>query len=249
MNNNFYYIENENKKTFFNIPKLFYDKNSKFHKMSSLSKLIYPLLLNKNINSINNSIYDNKGRIYFDVKLNELSLNLNSTETDIFNSLVELSDYKLLFLLKNNTNKFFRIYLLNIDFNIKNVSTSNKEILSNSKIDLRVKKFLNLHNNLFSYKLSKKNQEYLIDFIKNNDDDYIQLLFENQSEFTKSFSGLKFAIERYKNENILTKESLNLSILNHKKHLDKNCYNNKIKNFKEKNYDYDKLERELLGWE
>ena len=116
MNNNFYYIENENKKTFFNIPKLFYDKNSKFHKMSSLSKLIYPLLLNKNINSINNSIYDNKGRIYFDVKLNELSLNLNSTETDIFNSLIELSDYKLLFLLKiiliNSLEYIFLILIL-----------------------------------------------------------------------------------------------------------------------------------------
>lgn len=114
-NNRFFTLETENRKQFFQVPKQFMNKNSKYYSMSSDSKLLYAILADRNSLSISNGWIDECNRVYFIATIENLMDLTGWGNQKVVKQLKELRKYDLLISEQKGQGKPSWHYLLQIE--------------------------------------------------------------------------------------------------------------------------------------
>ena len=114
--NKFFTLTTEAKNKFYQIPKAFMLENSKYFSMSSMAKLAYGILRDRHCLSISNGWIDEKQRVYFLFKQQEIAklLGISDLKT-VRKYLVELETMGLLYREKQGFHKPDKLYLLQFD--------------------------------------------------------------------------------------------------------------------------------------
>ncbi|HBI7099860.1 TPA: replication initiator protein A, partial [Clostridium perfringens] len=95
-NNRFFTLETETRKQFFQVPKQFMNKDSKYYNMSSDSKLLYAILADRNSLSISNGWIDENNRVYFIATIENLMELTGWGNQKVVKQLKELRKFDLL---------------------------------------------------------------------------------------------------------------------------------------------------------
>lgn len=114
--NKFFTLETESRKIFYQVPKQFMYKESKYFKMNSTTKLLYALLADRNSLSIENNWVDELGRIYFIFTQAELCEYLSIDPKTLRKYIKELESNGLLYRKRQGCNKPDLMYLLQLDY-------------------------------------------------------------------------------------------------------------------------------------
>ena len=114
-NNRFFTLETENRKQFFQVPKQFMNKNSKYYSMSSDSKLLYAILADRNSLSISNGWIDECNRVYFIATIENLMDLTGWGNQKVVKQLKELRKFDLLISQQKGQGKPSWHYLLQIE--------------------------------------------------------------------------------------------------------------------------------------
>ena len=114
--NKFFTLKKKKKNKFYQIPKAFMLENSKYFSMSSMAKLAYGILRDRHCLSISNGWIDEKQRVYFLFKQQEIAklLGISDLKT-VRKYLVELETMGLLYREKQGFHKPDKLYLLQFD--------------------------------------------------------------------------------------------------------------------------------------
>lgn len=115
MNNKFFTLETESRKQFFQVPKQFMNKKSKYYKMTSDSKLLYGILADRNSLSIQNKWIDEENRIYFIATVESLIDLTGWAKQKVIEKLKELRKFDLLISKQKGQGNPSWHYLLQID--------------------------------------------------------------------------------------------------------------------------------------
>ena len=116
MNNNKYFtLETEAKRQFYQIPKQFMIKESKYYSMTSDSKLLYGILADRNSLSIKYKWVDKNNRIYFIATIESLMELTGWANQKVTKHLKELRKFELLESVKKGQGNPSWHYLLQID--------------------------------------------------------------------------------------------------------------------------------------
>lgn len=108
-------LEDKRKEKFFQVPKQFMKKDSKYYRMSSDSKLLYAILVDKNSISIANEWIDENNKVYFIATIEELMELTGWGNQKVIKQLKELRKYNLLNSEKKGQGNPSRHYLLQIE--------------------------------------------------------------------------------------------------------------------------------------
>ena len=192
--NKFFTLETENRRKFYQVPKQFMDKSSKYFNMNLISKLLYGILLDRHSLSIKNNWLDKENRIYFIFIQAELCdlLGVKDPKT-VRKYLKQLEEYNLLYRKKQGKNLPDLLYLLQIDTEQNNISEDNNktgkdspskqgDIPSQDKDD-------SPKNNTKINNIDKNNTKKEKKSIKEINKDIVQINIETNSNL--SFSTLK----------------------------------------------------------
>ena len=114
-NNRFFTVETEARRLFYQVPKQFMLKNSKYYKMTSDSKLLYGILADRNSLSIKNNWIDKENRIYFIATIESLMEITGWGNQKTIKHLKELRKFNLLISKQRGQGKPSLHYLLQIE--------------------------------------------------------------------------------------------------------------------------------------
>lgn len=114
-NNRFFTVETEARRLFYQVPKQFMMKDSKYYSMSSDSKLLYGILADRNSLSMKNNWVDDEQRIYFIMTLEELEGVTGWSKNKVTKQLKELRKYELLISKQKGQGKPSWHYLLQVE--------------------------------------------------------------------------------------------------------------------------------------
>ncbi|EGT4139018.1 replication initiator protein A [Clostridium perfringens] len=271
-NNRFFTLETENRKQFFQVPKQFMNKNSKYYNMSSDSKLLYAILADRNSLSISNGWIDESDRVYFIATIESLMELTGWGNQKVIKQLKELRKYDLLISEKKGQGKPSWHYLLQIEVEkdieeqsyeqkcenhiSRNVEITSQELLKSHCNNTNINN-TNINNTNFSS--SEKDEEevkkileicQLQEFKLSKKDIEALLLVYPFNKIAKGIitaSSTDSTIKNYKGYIV--------SILNDMEKVKKvniNINNKDSKksnsNFTQRDQDMNKLEKDLLGW-
>lgn len=108
-------LESKKREQFFQIPKQFMNKASKYYSMNSDSKLLYAILADKNSISIANEWIDENNKVYFIATIEDLMELTGWGNQKVVKQLKELRKYNLLNSEKKGQGNPSRHYLLQIE--------------------------------------------------------------------------------------------------------------------------------------
>lgn len=114
-NNKYFTLETEARKQFYQVPKQFMIKESKYYKMTSDSKLLYGILSDRNSLSMSNGWIDEEGRIYFIATIESLMDLTGWGNQKVTKHLKELRSFELLITNQKGQGNPSWHYLLQID--------------------------------------------------------------------------------------------------------------------------------------
>ena len=114
-NNRFFTVETESRRLFYQVPKQFMIKDSKYYSMSSDSKLLYGILADRNSLSMKNNWIDDDRRIYFIMTVDELMMLTGWGNQKVTKHLKELRKYELLISKQKGQGKASWHYLLQVE--------------------------------------------------------------------------------------------------------------------------------------
>ena len=289
----YFTLETESRKQFFQVPKQFMEKESKYYSMTSDSKLLYGILADRNSLSIKNRWIDECNRVYFIATIESLMELTGWGNQKVTKHLKELRKYNLLISEKKGQGNPSWHYLLQIEVE-KDLETQSYQVKCENHISRNVKstsqEMLKSHaNNTNINNTNINNTNILSSSIKEDeeedgqDDLKVLMSFCNSVNYKLTKSKAKTILVSYSLDkvikaitNIISSVDVN-SIKNYSAYLvttlkdletvknitienkiepkrDNNeNKNNKVKssfrNFTEREYDYDKLEKQLLGWD
>lgn len=274
-NNRFFTLETENRKQFFQVPKQFMNKNSKYYSMSSDSKLLYAILADRNSLSISNGWIDECSRVYFIATIENLMDLTGWGNQKVVKQLKELRKYDLLISEQKGQGKPSWHYLLQIeiekelenqsyqqkcDFHIsRSVKITSLEVLKSHSNNTNINN-TELNNNISSSSEDeeeerKKEVIKLLQICQNNKfklkkTDIKDLLtiydFNKIAKAILAASATDTKIKNYKGYLLAT-----LNDMDKTKEININIDNKKINNhanFTQRDQDMNELEKDLLGW-
>ncbi|MGU8529909.1 replication initiator protein A [Clostridium perfringens] len=277
-NNRFFTLETETRKQFFQVPKQFMNKNSKYYNMSSDSKLLYAILADRNSLSISNGWIDENNRVYFIATIENLMELTGWGNQKVVKQLKELRKFDLLISEKKGQGKPNWHYLLQIevekelesqsyqqrcDFHIsRNVKITSLEMLKSHSNNTNINNTnINNTDNSSSKEVDEeeKKQEVikLLKICQNNKfklkkTDIKDLLsiydFNKIAKAILAASATDTKIKNYKGYLLAT-----LNDMDKVKKVEFNINKQESKrsnvNFTQRDYDYEELEKELLGYD
>ncbi|NGT07371.1 replication initiator protein A (plasmid) [Clostridium perfringens] len=275
-NNRFFTLETENRKQFFQVPKQFMNKNSKYYSMSSDSKLLYAILADRNSLSISNGWIDELNRVYFIATIENLMELTGWGNQKVVKQLKELRKYDLLISEQKGQGKPSWHYLLQIEIEkeLENQSYQQKcenHISRSVKItSLEVLKShsnnTNINNTEFNNNISSSSNEDEEEERKKEVINLLQICQNNKFKLKKTDIKDLLSIYDFNKiaKAILAASATDTKIKNYKGYLlatlndmDKtkevniNIDNKKINNhanFTQRDQDMNELEKDLLGW-
>lgn len=270
-NNRFFTLETESRKQFFQVPKQFMNKNSKYYNMSSDSKLLYSILADRNSLSISNGWIDEDNRVYFIATIENLMELTGWGNQKVVKQLKELRKFDLLISEKKGQGNPSWHYLLQIEVekDIEEQSYQQKcENHISRNVEITSLEMLKSHCNNTNINNTEFNN---ISSSSKEDEEEVKKLLEicQLQKFKLSRKDIKSLLLVYSFDKIakaiITATSVNDEIKNYKgyivailnnfdkvKKVDIINTNEKSKtnsNFTQRDYDYDSLEKQLLGWE
>lgn len=280
----YFTLETESRRQFFQVPKQFMLKESKYYTMSSDSKLLYGILADRNSLSISNGWVDEAKRVYFIATIESLMELTGWGNQKVTKHLKELRKYDLLISIAKGQGNPSWHYLLQIDVE-EGLETQLYQQKCENHISRNVKitslGMLKSHaNNTNNNKTNINNTDILSSSTEEREEE------DNFSKDLKAImsfcSNVNFKIKKVEVERLLVTYSLDkiLKAINNaisSTETIKNPYGylatvlrnmeqpknivieNKTAtptkgklsqpNFTQREYDYDKLEKQLLGWE
>ena len=280
----YFTLETESRRQFFQVPKQFMLKESKYYKMSSDGKLLYGILADRNSLSISNGWVDKNNRVYFIATVEGLIDLTGWAKQKVITKLKELRKFDLLVSERKGQGNPSWHYLLQVEL---------EEGLTSQLYQQK-------YENHTSRSMKITPQEVLKSYPNNNDNnktninntDILSSSTEEAEEEDKNSEDLKtimsfcnnvnFKIKTIEIERLLVTYSLDkiikainsaissskqienpygylTAILNNMEQPKNIVIENKTAtptkgklsepNFTQRQYDYDKLEKQLLGWE
>lgn len=285
VNDRFFTLETENRKQFFQVPKQFMKKESKYFKMTSDTKLLYAILADRNSLSIANGWIDESNRVYFIATIENLMDLTGWGNQKVVKQLKELRKFGLLVSDQKGQGKPSWHYLLQIEYE-EGLETQSYQQKCENHISRNVKitslEMLkshsnnnNINNNEFNNNISSSSEEEEEDKIKQDyrKEEVRKLLKVCQlNNYKLSKKDIEALLVTYNfdkiSKAIVTAASTNNTIKNYKGYIVsvlndmdrvKKVDINITKEGKEskapganftqrEDYDYDNLEKDLLGW-
>ncbi len=268
-NNRFFTLETESRKQFFQVPKQFMNKNSKYYNMSSDSKLLYAILADRNSLSISNGWIDEDNRVYFIATIENLMELTGWGNQKVVKQLKELRKFDLLISEKKGQGNPSWHYLLQIEVEKAIEEQSYQQKCENHisrNVEITSLEMLKSHCNNTNINNTEFNN---ISSSSKEDEEEVKKLLDicQLQKFKLSKKDIKSLLLVYSIDKIakaiITATSVNDEIKNYKGYIvailndfDKvkkvDIINTKKKtksNFTQRDYDYDSLEKQLLGWE
>lgn len=271
-NNRFFTLETESRKQFFQVPKQFMNKNSKYYNMSSDSKLLYSILADRNSLSISNGWIDEDNRVYFIATIENLMELTGWGNQKVVKQLKELRKFDLLISEKKGQGNPSWHYLLQIEVekDIEEQSYQQKcENHISRNVEITSLEMLKSHCNNTNINNTEFNN---ISSSSKEDEEEVKKLLEicQLQEFKLSKKDIKALLVVYSFDKIakaiITAGSTDSTIKNYKgylvsvlndmekvKKVDININNKDSKksnaNFTQREQDMNELEKQLLGWE
>lgn len=269
-NNRFFTLETETRKQFFQVPKQFMNKDSKYYNMSSDSKLLYAILADRNSLSILNGWIDENNRVYFIATIENLMELTGWGNQKVVKQLKELRKYDLLISEKKGQGKPSWHYLLQIEVEkgleeqsyqqrCENHISRNVKITSQEMLKSHCNN-TNINNTEFNNNITSSNE----------DDEEVKKLLDicQIQEFKLSKKDIKDLLLVYSFDKIakaiITASSTDSDIKNYKGYLvsvlndiekikkidisvNKKDFKKSNVNFTQREYDFNTLEDELLN--
>ncbi|EOU1128925.1 replication initiator protein A [Clostridium perfringens] len=277
-NNRFFTLETETRKQFFQVPKQFMNKDSKYYNMSSDSKLLYAILADRNSLSISNGWIDENNRVYFIATIENLMELTGWGNQKVVKQLKELRKFDLLISEQKGQGKPSWHYLLQIEIEkeLENQSYQQKcENHISRSVKITSQEMLKSHCN--NTNINNTNINNTDNSSSNEDEEeerkkevikLLQICQNNKFKLKKTDIKDLLSICDFNKiaKAILTASATNTKIKNYKGYLlatlndiDKvkkvefniNEENSKKSNvnFTQRDYDYEQLEKELLGYD
>lgn len=277
-NNRFFTLETETRKQFFQVPKQFMNKDSKYYNMSSDSKLLYAILADRNSLSISNGWIDENNRVYFIATIENLMELTGWGNQKVVKQLKELRKFDLLISEQKGQGKPSWHYLLQIEIEkeLENQSYQQKcENHISRSVKITSQEMLKSHCN--NTNINNTNINNTDNSSSNEDEEeerkkevikLLQICQNNKFKLKKTDIKDLLSIYDFNKiaKAILTASATNTKIKNYKGYLlatlndiDKvkkvefniNEENSKKSNvnFTQRDYDYEQLEKELLGYD
>lgn len=279
----YFTLETESRRQFFQVPKQFMLKESKYYKMTSDSKLLYGILADRNSLSISNGWVDEAKRVYFIATIESLMELTGWGNQKVTKHLKELRKYDLLISIAKGQGNPSWHYLLQIDVE-EGLETQLYQQKCENHISRNVKitslGMLKSHtNNTNNNKTNINNTDILSSSTKEAEEE------DNFSKDLKTImsfcNNVNFKIKTIEIERLLVTYSLDkiikainsaissskpienpygylTAILNNMEQPKNIVIENKTAtptkgklsepNFTQREYDYEKLEKQLLGW-
>ncbi|WP_283696194.1 replication initiator protein A [Clostridium perfringens] len=271
-NNRFFTLETESRKQFFQVPKQFMNKNSKYYNMSSDSKLLYAILADRNSLSISNGWIDEDNRVYFIATIENLMELTGWGNQKVVKQLKELRKFDLLISEKKGQGNPSWHYLLQIEVEKDLEEQSYQQKCENHisrNVEITSLEMLKSHCNNTNINNTEFNN---ISSSSKEDEEEVKKLLEicQLQEFKLSKKDIKALLVVYSFDKIakaiITAGSTDSTIKNYKgylvsvlndmekvKKVDININNKDSKksnaNFTQRKQDMNELEKQLLGWE
>lgn len=277
-NNRFFTLETETRKQFFQVPKQFMNKDSKYYNMSSDSKLLYAILADRNSLSISNGWIDENNRVYFIATIENLMELTGWGNQKVVKQLKELRKFDLLISEQKGQGKPSWHYLLQIEIEkelenqsyqqkcenhiSRSVIFTSQEMLKSHCNNTNINN-TNINNTDNSSSNEDEEEERKKEVIK-----LLQICQNNKFKLKKTDIKDLLSIYDFNKiaKAILTASATDTKIKNYKGYLlatlndiDKvkkvefniNEENSKKSNvnFTQRDYDYEQLEKELLGYD
>ncbi|MDM0558264.1 replication initiator protein A (plasmid) [Clostridium perfringens] len=277
-NNRFFTLETETRKQFFQVPKQFMNKDSKYYNMSSDSKLLYAILADRNSLSISNGWIDENNRVYFIATIENLMELTGWGNQKVVKQLKELRKFDLLISEQKGQGKPSWHYLLQIEIEkeLENQSYQQKcENHISRSVKITSQEMLKSHCN--NTNINNTNINNTDNSSSNEDEEeerkkevikLLQICQNNKFKLKKTDIKDLLSIYDFNKiaKAILTASATDTKIKNYKGYLlatlndiDKvkkvefniNEENSKKSNvnFTQRDYDYEQLEKELLGYD
>ncbi|MGL4760425.1 MAG: replication initiator protein A [Sarcina sp.] len=115
-NKRFFTLETESRNKYYQIPKIFMVKESKYSSLSPMAKLTYGILADRNSISIENGWIDDKQRVFFLFNQEDLCEVLGISQPKTLRKyLKELESMDLIFIVRQGLNLPNRLYLLQVE--------------------------------------------------------------------------------------------------------------------------------------
>lgn len=270
-NNRFFTLETESRKQFFQVPKQFMNKNSKYYNMSSDSKLLYAILADRNSLSISNGWIDEDNRVYFIATIENLMELTGWGNQKVVKQLKELRKFDLLISEKKGQGNPSWHYLLQIEIEKALEEQSYQQKCENHisrNVEITSLEMLKSHCN----NTNINNTEFNNISSSKEDEEEVKKLLEicQLQEFKLSKKDIKALLVVYSFDKIakaiITAGSTDSTIKNYKgylvsvlndmekvKKVDITINNKDSKksnaNFTQREQDMNELEKQLLGWE
>lgn len=280
-NNRFFTLETETRKQFFQVPKQFMNKDSKYYNMSSDSKLLYAILADRNSLSISNGWIDENNRVYFIATIENLMELTGWGNQKVVKQLKELRKFDLLISEKKGQGKPNWHYLLQIEIEkeLENQSYQQKcENHISRSVKITSQEMLKSHcNNTNTNNTNNTNINNTDNSSSNEDEEeerkqevikLLQICQNNKFKLKKTDIKDLLSIYDFNKiaKAILTASATDTKIKNYKGYLlatlndidkvkkvqfniNKENFKKSNVNFTQRDYDYEELEKELLGYD
>lgn len=193
----FYTIETESRKQFYQIPKQFMKKESKYYKMDSDTKLLYGILSDRNSLSLKNGWFDECKRVYFIATIESLMDLTGWGNRKVVTKLKELRNFGLLISVQKGQGNPSWHYLLQVEVEecLESQSYQQKcqnDISRNVKTTFQeVSKAHSNKNDSSNIELNKNNLSIISEDMRLND----TLSEEEQISIMSEKLGLKLSVE------------------------------------------------------
>lgn len=285
VNDRFFTLETESRKQFFQVPKQFMKKESKYFKMTSDTKLLYAILADRNSLSIANGWIDESNRVYFIATIENLMDLTGWGNQKVVKQLKELRKFGLLVSDQKGQGKPSWHYLLQIECEegletqsyqqkcenhiSRNVKITSLEMLKSHSNNNNINN-TEFNNNISSSSEEEEEEKIKQDYKKEEVRKLLQVCQLNNYKLSKK--DIEALLVTYNfdkiSKAIVTAASTNNAIKNYKgyivsvlndmdrvKKVDINITKGSKEdktpgaNFTQReDYDYDNLEKDLLGW-
>lgn len=280
----YFTLETESRRQFFQVPKQFMLKESKYYTMSSDSKLLYGILADRNSLSISNGWVDKNNRVYFIATVEGLIDLTGWAKQKVITKLKELRKFDLLVSERKGQGNPSWHYLLQVELEegltsqlyqqkYENHTSRSMKIIPQEVLKSYPNNNDNNKTNINNTDILSSSTEEVEEEDKNSEDLKTIMSFCNNVNFRIKTIEVERLLVTYSLDKIM--KAINGAISSSKpignpygylaatlKDMEqpKNItIENKINtttksklssaNFTQREYDYDKLEKQLLGWE
>jgi hypothetical protein len=280
----YFTLETESRRQFFQVPKQFMMRESKYYKMTSDSKLLYGILADRNSLSISNGWVDEAKRVYFIATIESLMELTGWGNQKVTKHLKELRKYDLLISVAKGQGNPSWHYLLQIDVEegletqlyqqkCENHISRNVKITSQGMLKSHANNTNNNKTNINNTDILSSSTEEVEEEDKNLEDLKTIMSFCNNVNFKIKTIEIERLLVTYSLDKIIKAINSAISsskqienpygyltaILNNMEQPKNIVIENKTAtstkgklsepNFTQREYDYEKLEKQLLGWE